>query len=40
MFVLRNVLQDLSPATEVPLTDEDMASIAPMLELTYGGKLR
>lgn len=32
----RNMLLDIAPASGVPLLDEDMASVAPMLELAYG----
>ncbi len=36
MNTCRNMLQDLSPASEVLLPEEDMASIAPMLQVAYG----
>ncbi len=35
----RNMLQDLAPASEIPLPEEDSVTIAPLLELLYGQKI-
>ena len=35
----RVALQDQAPACVVPLLDEDIATVAPMLELAYGKEI-
>ena len=36
MHTCRSMLLDLAPASEVPLPEENMATVAPILGLAYG----
>lgn len=40
LVLRKNMLGDMDPENEVPLPDEEMASIFPILEAAYGPTLR